>query len=81
MDRDAERSDQAMNAYAVFVVNAHIQDLLDEAAADRRAVSVEKPGILERIASAASSVKTTLESPADYSKSIIPTLQDYPYRS
>jgi hypothetical protein len=79
MDRDAERSDQQMNAYATFAVNAHIQDLLDEAAI-RRATSVKKPGIIERIASAASSVKTTLQSPADYSNSIIPNLQDYPYR-
>ena len=68
-----------MNAYTTFAVNAHIQDLLDEAAA-RRLTSAQKPGIIERIASAASSVKTTLQSPADYSKSIIPNLQDYPYR-
>lgn len=68
-----------MNAYAIFAVNAHMQDLLDEAAA-HRATSVQKPSIVERIASAASSVKWTLQSPADYSKSIIPNLQDYPYR-
>jgi hypothetical protein len=68
-----------MNAYATFMVNAHLQDLLDEAAA-RRMVSVDKPGIRERIASAASSVKSTLKSPADYSNSILPSLQDYPYR-
>ena len=68
-----------MNAYTTFAVNAHIQDLLDEGAA-RRLTSVPKPGIIERIASAASSVKTTLQSPADYSNSIIPNLQDYPYR-
>jgi len=79
MDRDAERSDQQMNAYTTFAVNAHIQDLLDEAAA-RRLTSAQKPGLIERIASAASSVKTTLQSPADYSNSIIPNLQDYPYR-
>ena len=69
-----------MNAYAVFAVNNHLQELLDEAAANRRA-NVGKPSLRQRIASAASSVKTTLQSPADYSKSIIPTLQDYPYQS
>jgi hypothetical protein len=69
-----------MNAYAILAVNAHLQDLLDEAAANR-SVYVDKPSIRERIASAASSVKSTLQSPADYSKSIIPNLQDYPYRS
>jgi hypothetical protein len=80
MDRDAERSDQAMNAYAIFMVNEHLQVLLDEAAT-RRQLKVEKPGLRQRIASAASSVKATFESPADYSNSIIPNLQDYPYRS
>jgi uncharacterized protein (DUF2235 family) len=69
-----------MNAYAILVVNSHLQVLLDEAAA-RRTFKAEKPGMRQRIASAAASVKTTLESPADYSRSILPTLQDYPYRS
>ena len=68
-----------MNAFAILAVNTHLQDLLDEAAASRM-VSVEKPGIRVRIASAASKAKMTLQSPADYSKSIIPNLQDYPYR-
>jgi hypothetical protein len=80
MDRDAERSDQAMNTYAILAVNDHIQVLIDEAAANRR-FSVDQPSMLKRIASAVSSVKTTLESPADYSQSILPTLDDYPYRS
>jgi hypothetical protein len=79
MDRDAERSDQAMNSYANFQVNEHLQVLLDEAAV-RRAFKIDKPGLLERIASAASSVKAALDAP-DYSNSIIPTFQDYPYRS
>jgi hypothetical protein len=69
-----------MNAYAIFAVNAHLQELLDEAAA-HRAVSIEKPSLRARIASAASSVKVTLKSSADYSNSSIPNLQDYPYRS
>ena len=68
-----------MNAYAILTVNAHLQDLLDEAAANRL-VSIDKPSIRERIASAASSVRSTLQSPADYSNSILPNLQDYPYR-
>jgi hypothetical protein len=69
-----------MNAYAIFAVNSHLQELLDEAAANRLA-NVEKPSLRKRIASAASSVKTTFQSPADYSNSILPTLQDYPYQS
>ena len=69
-----------MNAFAILAVNTHLQDLLDEAAAHRM-VSVEKPSLRVRIASAASKAKVTLQSPADYSKSILPNLQDYPYRS
>ena len=69
-----------MNAYAIFVVNDHLQVLLDEAAA-RRALKVGKPNLRQRIASVASSVKSTIDMPADYSRSIIPNLQDYPYRS
>lgn len=68
-----------MNAFAILAVNAHLQDLLDEAAT-RRMISVKKPGIGARIASAASRAKVVLQSPADYSRSIIPNLQDYPYR-
>ena len=68
-----------MNAYAIFVVNNHLQVLLDEAAT-RRALKAEKPSLRQRIASVASSVKATVDSPADYSRSIIPNLQDYPYR-
>lgn len=69
-----------MNSYSILMANEQIQVLLDEAAA-RRAHRVEKPGLFERIASAASSVKATIDAPADYSRSILPTLHDYPYRS
>jgi hypothetical protein len=34
-DRDAERSDQAMNTLANLYVAQHLQDLLDEAAKER----------------------------------------------
>jgi hypothetical protein len=80
MDRDAERSDQAMNSYANFLVNEHVQVLLDEAAA-HRALKVDKPGLLERIASAASSVTGAIDGPANHGNSILPAFQDYPYRS
>jgi hypothetical protein len=80
MDRDAERSDQAMNSYSILMATEHIQVLLDEAAA-RRVHQVEKRGLFERIASAASSVKAAIDRPADYSQSILPTLNDYLYRS
>jgi hypothetical protein len=64
-----------MNAYAVFVVNAHLQELLDEAAANRFA-KVEKPSLRSRIASAASTVKGAIHGPSDYGNSILPSMQD-----
>jgi hypothetical protein len=69
-----------MNSYSILIVNEHLEYLLEEAAA-RRAQTAEKPGLLKRIASAASSVKAAIEAPADYSKSILPTFHDYPYQS
>jgi hypothetical protein len=69
-----------MNSYSILMATEHIQVLLDEAAA-RRTHHVEKPGLFERIASAASSVRAAIDAPADYSRSILPTLNDYPYRS
>ena len=69
-----------MNSYSILIVNEHLDYLLDEVAA-RRAQTAEKPGLLERIASAASAVRAAIDAPADYSNSILPTLSDYPYRS
>ena len=69
-----------MNSYSILIVNEHLDYLLEEAAA-RRAQTAEKPGLLKRIASAASSVKAAIDAPADYSNSILPTLHDYPTRS
>lgn len=69
-----------MNSYSVLMVNEHLDYLLEEAAA-RRAQTAGKPGLFKRIASAASSINEAIEAPADYSRSILPTLNDYPYRS
>jgi hypothetical protein len=68
-----------MNAYAIFAVNEHMEFLLDEAA-KRRQTQSTKPGILERIASAASSMSASLAMPLDNRGSILPKLEDYPYR-
>lgn len=69
-----------MNAYAAFAVNEHIAHLQAEAA-QRRALQTDKPSLLERIASAAATVRLAIDAPADYSNSILPKLDDYPYRS
>ncbi len=65
-----------MNAYAVFAVNDHLEFLLDEAA-KRRATKSQKPSLIKRIASAASEA---LAMPLDNRGSMLPKLEDYPYR-
>jgi hypothetical protein len=58
-DRDAERSDQAMNALANLYVAQHLQDLLDEAAKERirRTAPSSRPS---RIGSALSSLRAAV---------------------
>jgi hypothetical protein len=58
-DRDAERSDQAMNVLANVYVAHHLQDLLDEAAKERlrRAARSSRPS---RIGSALSSLRVAI---------------------
>ena len=68
-----------MNAYAVFAVNEHLEYLLAEAA-QRRLAQSDKPSVLKRIASAASSARQTLAMPMDNRGTILPKLEDYPYR-
>lgn len=68
-----------MNAYAILVVNQHLETLREEAAA-RRSVRVERPSLLERVAAGAASIKAALAIPFDPIPGM-PTLTDYPYRS
>lgn len=68
-----------MNSYSILMVNEHLDYLLAEAAV-RRAHTANTPGLLKRIASAAASVKAVV-APTDYGHPVLPTLNDYPYRS
>ncbi len=68
-----------MNSYSILVVNEHLDYLLAEAAA-RRAHTANTPGLFKRIASAAASVKAIV-APSDYGQPVLPSLNDYPYRS
>lgn len=68
-----------MNAFAVLVVNEHLTQLRLEAA-QRRATQVDKPSLRQRIASAAASASHRLSMPIDNRGTMIPSLQDYPYR-
>lgn len=69
-----------MNALAILYVNAHLQDLLDEAAEARRN-RVDRPSLFERIRSAASNGLATLAMPIDNRGTIFPKLDDSPTRS
>ena len=69
-----------MNALAILYVNAHLQDLLDEAAEARRHRAY-RPSLFERISSAASNRIATLVVPIDNRGTLFPTLDDSPNRS
>lgn len=68
-----------MNALAILYVNAHLQDLLDEAAEARR-YRVDRPSLFERIRSAASNGLATLAMPLDNRGTMFPKLDDSPNR-
>lgn len=68
-----------MNAYAIFAVNEHLESLIDEAARNR-AARFGKPSLSERIATAVSSLRMTFATRTYEMSSILPKLEDYPYR-
>lgn len=68
-----------MNAYAIFAVNEHLESLIDEAARNRLA-NVGKPSLSERIASAVQKVRLSVATATYEMSSILPKLEDYPYR-
>lgn len=67
-----------MNAYAVFVVNEHLEMLRREAA-ERRAANEGRPSVLARIASRLTGFRRTLAA-GEPAGSIVPRLDGYPYR-
>jgi hypothetical protein len=77
---DAERSEQGMNALAILYVNAHLQDILDDAAEQRR-LHVERPSAVDRIRSAASKARASLAMPLDNRGWMFRALDDSPNRS
>ncbi len=68
-----------MNALAILYVNAHLQDLLDDAA-DRR-IQVDRPSVIDRIRSAASGAKASLATPLDNRGTMFPALDESSNRS
>lgn len=68
-----------MNAFAILTVNEHLTQLREEAA-QRRATQIDQSSLRQRIATAASAVSNRLSMPIDNRGTMIPSLQDYPYR-
>ncbi len=68
-----------MNAYAIFAVNEHLEYLIDEAARNRTA-NAGKPSLRARIATAVQSLRLTVATATYETSSILPKLEDYPYR-
>ena len=69
-----------MNAFAILVVNQHLESLLEEAANERLAKDARKSGLRKRVASALTSAKSVMTDTAE-SSSVLPALNDYPYRT
>jgi hypothetical protein len=68
-----------MNAFAILVVNDHMEQLRREAA-ERHAHPAQSSSFVRRIATAAADLKAALVTPASISNPIVPTLNGYPYR-
>jgi hypothetical protein len=69
-----------MNTLAILYVNAHLQDLLDEAA-EARHFRADRPSLFERISSAVSNRLASLAVPLDNRGTMFPKLDDSPNRS
>ena len=69
-----------MNALAILYVNEHLQEIIDDAAVQRRA-HVDRPSLIDRIRSAASQVKASLGLPLDNRGWMFPALDDASNRS
>ena len=69
-----------MNALAILYVNAHLQDLLDDAAEDRQH-QVDRPSLFDRISSAVSKALADLAIPLDNRGMMFPRLDESTNRS
>jgi hypothetical protein len=68
-----------MNAYAILAVNEHIETLRKEAAHDRN-FGEQHPSIRQRVALTFAGLRQTLQVPVDTTGTLVPKLEDYPYR-
>ena len=69
-----------MNAYAYFVVNHHLDYLLEQAAKQQRVEELfPQPSLRARIASAFAGIRRMFD-PVDLAGPALPNLDNYPYR-
>jgi hypothetical protein len=69
-----------VNGYAYYIVNHHINYLLEQSARQQRADALfPQPTLRARIASAAAVIRRIFD-PIDLSAPAVPSLQNYPYR-
>ena len=69
-----------MNALAILYVNEHLQEILDDAAEQRRG-HIDGPSLIDRIRSAASKVTASMGQPLDNRGWMFPALDDSASRS
>ena len=68
-----------MNAYAILVMNEHLETLRTEAA-HNRAHGTQRPSLRKRVSSTFAGLHTSLRTPVETNGTLVPKLQDYPYR-
>lgn len=69
-----------MNAYAYFIVNHHLDFLLEQAAKQQRIEELfPQPSLRARIASAVAGIRRLFD-PVDLTGPALPSLDHYPYR-
>ena len=68
-----------MNAYAILVMNEHLETLRKEAA-HNRAYGTQRPSLRKRVSSTFAGLTSSLRAPVETNGTLVPKLQDYPYR-
>jgi hypothetical protein len=70
-----------VNAYAYYIVNHHIDYLLEQSAKQQRVAELfPEPTLRDRVASAVAGLRSIFANPIDLSGPVVPTLENYPYR-
>ena len=68
-----------MNAYAYYIVNHHLDYLLEESARNQRVQELfPQPTLRARVASPAAGIRRVFD-PIDFSAPALPNLDNYPF--